>query len=413
MVIKRPYYGWQVVAMSIISLMIVLGNVFSSFGLFVVPVSQEFGLSRANMNSALILLSLGGAVAAPIIGRLVDKVPMKPFMLFSALGLGACLVGLGLSRSLWLDMLILLVPLPIVVQGAGNLTMPTLIARWFQAQRGRAMVLGMMGLALGAAVMPPILGFLSQSYGWRAALVISGCVSGLILFGLFSTVRDRPGPGEMTDLPPAGSATAESAGPARVFAVGELLRSGQFWLIVVSAALALGVNQGFQVSLVPLALDNGFDMVVGASLISAAGAGSFGGKLLIAIFADRVRRETLLACIFALMGLLSCIPLLSQSYPVLMATALCFGSTGALMPVFYALLADRFGAASFGTVQGLSLPVIAVVGAVAIRFSGEVFDKTGKYDLMFAVFCAVQIVAATMILSTRYFARPLGRAVAA
>ena len=404
---KRPYYGWLVVGMSMISMMIVLGTVFSSFGLFVLPVSQELGLSRANMNSALILLSLGGAVAAPAIGRLVDRVPMKPLMLLSALGLGACLVGLGLSHSLWIDMAILLVPLPIVVQGAGNMTMPVLIARWFEARRGRAMALGMMGLAFGAAILPPIVGFLIERQGWRIALIISGCLSALILTVLFLFVRDRPGPGEMTDVAAARPWLADAPpAPAHVYTIGELLRTPRFWLIAISSALALSVTQGVQVSLVPLALDNGFDMVAAASLISAAGAGSFGGKLLLALFADRINREVLLAGLYAMLALLACVPLLTRDYPVLLVMAFGFGVCGAAMAVFYALLADRFGTASFGTAQGLSMPFIALIGAASIRFAGEVYDKTGHYDLMFYAYCGVMLVAAAMILSTRYVARP-------
>ena len=403
---KRPYYGWLVVGMSMISMMIVLGISFSSFGLFVVPVSQELGLSRANMNSALILLSVGGAVAAPAIGRLVDRVPMKPVMLLSAIGLGACFVGLGLSRSLWLDMAILLVPLPIVVQGAANMTMPVLIARWFEARRGRAMALGMMGMAFGAAVLPPIVGFLIEREGWRMALVISGCASTLILLVLFLFVHDRPAPGEMTDVAAArpGLSDVPSAS-AHVYTIGELLRMPHFWLIAVSAALCLCVTQGMQVSMVPLALDNGFDMVVGASLISAAGIGSFGGKLLLAIFADRINKEALLAGLYTMLALLACLPLFSKAYPVLLTTAFAFGMGGSAMPVFYALLADRFGAASFGTVQGLSMPFIALIGAASIRFAGEVYDKTGHYTLMFYAYCGIMLLAAAMILSTRYVTR--------
>ena len=43
---------------------------------------------------------------------------------------------------------------------------------------------------------------------------------------------------------------------------------------------------------------------------------------------------------------------------------------------------------------------------IAVRFAGEVFDRTGGYDLMFNVFIIAQIVAAGLMFVTR-FARPM------
>ena len=47
---RKPYYGWYIVLVTAIMLMLVLGSSFSIFGLLVTPVSKEFGLSRADMD---------------------------------------------------------------------------------------------------------------------------------------------------------------------------------------------------------------------------------------------------------------------------------------------------------------------------------------------------------------------------
>lgn len=67
------YYGWTIVGVSMLIGGLVVGLTFSAFGLFVTPVSEEFGLSRADMNTALIIRNIGSAAMAPLIGRLVDK----------------------------------------------------------------------------------------------------------------------------------------------------------------------------------------------------------------------------------------------------------------------------------------------------------------------------------------------------
>ena len=42
----------------------------------------------------------------------------------------------------------------------GHLAMTTVVARWFEAQRGRAMAIAMMGMSLGTVVMAPTIGLL-------------------------------------------------------------------------------------------------------------------------------------------------------------------------------------------------------------------------------------------------------------
>lgn len=408
----RPYYGWTVVGMTVVSMMIVMGLTNGIFGLFVKPVSAEFGLGRADMNSAMVLLSLGGMVATVLVGRLVDRVPMRPVMIVSALGLGGCLAGLGLSRSLMIDAAILLVPLPLCIQGAGNITMPVLIARWFRANRGRAMALGLLGLGMGSVIMPPLVGYLIAGEGWRTALVISGLCGGAVLATIFAFVRDRPSPEELEPESAAviarhdavqGSVGGAGEGP---IGMGAVLGTPQFWMIGGSAGLTLGVTTSIHASIVPIAQDAGLGMAAAASLLSANGIGSFAGKLTLAALADRVNREALLCGFYLLIAILCCIPIGFKSYAALMILSFGIGVGTSLLPALYALLADRFGVASFGTVQGLTMPLFAIGVAVCLRFAGEVYDRTGGYDAMFLTYCGVLILAAAMIVANRYLPAP-------
>jgi MFS family permease len=405
--VRRIYYGWFVVAMSVLVLMLLVGTSFTAFGLFVVPVSKELGLSRADMNSALILLNIGNAAVGPFIGRMLDRFPVKRVMLVGALCFGGSLITLGLSRSLGLSAFIFALPLAIGLTGGGTLTMTVLIARWFQAQRGRAMALMAIGMSLGGVLVTPAVGYLIHAEGWRMALIISGCVVAALLLLTTLIVRDRPGPndverGRVVQPTPAGQA-AVLGQPEKI---GALLRMPHFWTIALGSALALGVSQGVSITLAPLALGAGLTMIKATGLISAAGGGAMAGKLLLAVVADRVDRIALLSGLFVLVALINIALLLSESYiPLLISAGLLGITTGALTPLFYALLADRFGTASFGTVRGLMMPIVAVVGAVSVRFAGEVYDRTESYDLMFYTFIVAQLIAAIFMIATRFVSR--------
>jgi hypothetical protein len=77
----RVYYGWYIVAASALVYMIVVGSTYSAFALVVLPVSAEFQLSRADVNTALIFLSIGSSLLAPAISQLLDRFPLRSAMM--------------------------------------------------------------------------------------------------------------------------------------------------------------------------------------------------------------------------------------------------------------------------------------------------------------------------------------------
>lgn len=154
-----------------------------------------------------------------------------------------------------------------------------------------------------------------------------------------------------------------------------------------------------------MAVDAGLGTVQAASLISAFSTGLLGGILLVAYIGDRVNRVVLLSGMYALLGAMITALLISQSFLLLLAVCAGLGLSGSTTPVYQALIADRFGPASFGTVRGLMVPIMALMAAVGMRFSGEIFDRTGGYDLMLYIFIVVQLCASMLIYSTRLFGR--------
>lgn len=71
------------------------------------------------------------------------------------------------------------------------------------------------------------------------------------------------------------------------------------------------------------------------------------------------------------------------------------------MPLYLALLADRFGARSLGSGNGMIMFGIVVMGAMAVRYAGDVYDRTRGYDFMFHSFMALGIGAAGLIFVSR------------
>jgi MFS family permease len=405
--VKRVYYGWYLVAASALVYVVAVGATMGVYGLYVLPVSAELKLSRADMNTGLILINLGAAALAPFIGRLLDWFPVRRVMTFCALVFGASLTTLGLSHSLWLSAAVLAVAAPTAYLGAGSLSATVILARWFTANRGRAMALAGLGIFLGPLLLAPAVGFMIETWGWRTSLLVTGAVLTALLLPLGFVIRERPG---ADDIEPSARAVAPAAAggdAARPLTASEILRRPAFWTVALSVSLSMGVAQTLIVTLVPLARQSGLTMMQATSLISTMGVGAIVTTLLLAVIADRIDRVLILAMLFILGALVNAALLSGEGYPLLLACAAVLGAiTGMVTPVFYALLADIFGTTSFGTVRGLSFFVLAAVAMVGIRFAGEVFDRTGTYRMVFNVGVATDLLAAALVFATRFTARP-------
>lgn len=401
---RRYYYGWNIVGAALLANMLVVGSTYSAFGLFVKPVSADLGLSRADMNTGLILANIGTALLAPFVGRILDRMPVRRIFVACVLCLGGSLVTLGLSRSLWLDAAVLAVPVAIGTMGAGALTASVLMARWFIAHRGRAMALSAIGMSLGHVVVAPVVGWLIATQGWRNALVVAGAGVSVVLLLLALVIRERPGPNDVEQGGAAAAAAKREEAPAGTpLKVSEILRMPQFWCIALGSALGISVIQALLATMAPLALDGGFSMAQAASLVSVIGIAAIAGKLVLAVVADKFDKLILFTGFLCLGAIVNAGLLMSQEYAFLLGCAALIGLTSAaLSPVLYALLADRFGAPSFGTVRGLAAPMGAIFSAVSIRVSGEIFDRTGGYNLLFAIFIGVQLLAAALMFATRF-----------
>jgi predicted MFS family arabinose efflux permease len=404
--VRRIYYGWFIVAMAMLIYICVTGFTFGAFGVFVIPVSKELAMSRADINTALILKNLGNAVWAPIVGQLLDRLRARPIMIVCSILFAASFIVLSVSHSLWLSAFAMAVGIPIAYLGAGSLSNTLLIARWFKAQRGRAMMIAGIGTSLGTMIAAPATGFLVEGYGWRNALIVIGVAVGLILLLIALIVREQPGPHdvELPDRPAASLPTAPSAEPeGSPIAIGALLRTPHFWTMCLATSTSFASSQAVIVSFVPMGREAGLTMLQATSLVSVLGGTAIAGGLLVSIIADKVNRVLLLSGLFAVEAMVNGALTFDRSYPTFIACAATLGiASGTVVATFYALLADRFGTASFGTVRGTAFMLNGLLGMVSVRFAGEIYDRTGGYTAMFATFVCTCLMASLLMFSSRF-----------
>lgn len=394
------YYGWAVVAAGMLANAFMVGAFFSSYGLFVLPVGEEFGLSRADANSGLVIVSLGIAVISPFLGRLLDRSSVRQVMKIGAAFFGGGLIVLSLSSNLWLCLAVLSIIMPLGIMCACSMTVPLLIVRWFKLLPARAMLISNLGLSIGGAALPLLAAYLIQGYGWRTALLILGALAGVAMFGSAVIMRDHP---RANDVEAGMKETVPERPRDKPVSVRVLLRSPLFWVVNLSGALVIATGTAFTISLAPFARDHGLSLVEAASLVSAMSIAGFAGKLILAVIGDRFDKALILAATYVGGALAVMAIVFADEFSSMLVGVAIIGFIGGFTtPILNAVIADIFGRESFGTVTGLAQPLQSVASMAAIRLAGEVYDRTGRYDIFLFAKIAIGLIAgAAMVRAAR------------
>ena len=277
----------------------------------------------------------------------------------------------------------------------------TIATRWFTAQRG--LVLGILSAATatGQLIFLPPAAWITETYGWRAALLpfvlLNGAV--VILFVLFS--RDRPADvglppfGEDRVLPdpppPSGNVFAVSF-DALLAASGSLL----FW-VVTFAFFICGVSSiGLMPHFVTFCGDFGVSPIFSASMLAAIGVFDLIGTIGSGWLSDRFDNRWLLAWYYGFRGLsLIWLPFSGFSLFGLSMFAMLFGlDFVATVPPSVRLTAQEFGRERAPVVFGWCFAAHQL-GAGAMAFAaGLSRDALATYLPAFLVAGALCIVAA-------------------
>jgi len=381
-------YRWYVLVLSVVIITLVVGSTNYSFALFVKPIAAGMKLSRAAVNSGLVLFYIGTAVFSPLVGRLLDHFPARPVMLVSAALFGAGMAGVGLSASPLAMALYIAAPISAGAVGCGGLFGALVVTRWFDKGRSRALAISAMGTSLGGLVTFPVVAFLIERWGWRAALIGVGVGIWLVITALGVSLREAP-----------SRVTGRGKGRDGWTTPG-ILRSPQFWIICLAISAMLGVDGALLASTTPYALDRGFSLTQVTLLMTVTTASAVLGKLLIAAVADRIDLRWLIVLTAAL-GVVQC-AVFSTNPPlwVLFATNGLAGlAIGGTYPLYSAIVAERFGPSSYGWIRGLMTPANSVLASAAVFFAGAVYDRTHHYTLMFLVFIVAGGLAMVLMLA--------------
>ena len=280
----KIYYGW--LALAAIS-GINFANSVTSIGMltvFVLPMSDEFGWNRTQISGATSVGAILGAVAAPVMGSVSDRIGARAILSIGGLMIVVAMVYLSLMHTL-LGFYFAFGMARLSDQGFVQSVSPPAVANWFLKYRGRAMAGLFFATSTGGIILPLLAQTVIQGWGWREAWGVMAVVMAVVgVTPVALIVRRQP---EAIGLQIDGRKTAEASAATmktrvtyeQLWTVSEALRTPTYWLIL-AAVFTTGIGStGIGLHMVPYLVQQGIGSTAAVGSVSFSFLASAVGNL--------------------------------------------------------------------------------------------------------------------------------------
>ncbi|WP_371370552.1 MFS transporter [Pseudomonas sp. QL9] len=370
------------------------------FGLFLAPMSAEFGWGREVFAFAIALQNLIWGIAQPFTGALADRYGAGRAVLVGGLLYAVGLVLMGhadsaASLSLSAGLLI-----GIGLSGTSFSVILGAVGRAVPLEK-RSMAMGI-SAAAGSfgqfAMLPGTLGLIGW-LGWSTALLALGLLVALIV-PLAGLMRDKPLP-VLAHEQSLGEALREACG-----------HSG-FWLLSLGFFVC-----GFQVVFIGVHLpaylvDRHLPATVGTTVLALVGLFNVFGTYLAGWLGGRWSKPKLLTALYLVRGV---VILAFLWAPLSIWTAYAFGIAMGLLwlstvPLTNGTVATLFGVRNLSMLGGITFLFHQIGAFLGGWLGGYVYDHTGNYDLVWQISILLSLLAGLLNWPVRE--RPVARLAAA
>ena len=409
------FYGWVIVGSMFLFNALGQASGTLNFGLFVIPISEELGLSRQTIGWAQTARLWAGGLSGIVIGRWLDRRgPRVPVLVAGVAAVaGLLILSRAQTAGMLFGVLLALGASGWTAPGGGALIATVPVSKWFVRLRGRATGIVQLGLGVGGALLLPLTQSLIGSHGWRSALVTLAWLSAAVL-PLIVLLRRQPGDlGLLADGGPPRRRRSSAAGASHRSApaadddprwtLAAALRTSAMWKLTATFAILgflLGaasvhrVPHWVELGFSPATVSYAFGIDAATATVTALAAGFVVERL-------AVRFVGAISCVLfcAAIALMT----VGQAWlPLLLASVIVFGAAIGLNLVVQGVIwAQYFGWRFVGTIRGVVLPITVLAAGFGAPLAGLLHDVTGTYRVSWIVAAALSAVCAALLLSAR------------
>ena len=358
-----------------------------AFGVFAPYLDQEFGWGIGATAFGATILSLMIMLLSPVQGLLIDRFGARPLILTSIplFGFGYAAMAL-LSGPLWQFYLAwILLPLLGIGLWPGSYLKAT--SSWFDRRLGLAIAVATVGIGIGGALFPILIGTISEGQGWRTAYAAVGLLSVAIAWPLAAIfIKDNP---VIARSNAPGMAGAASGGWPE-------LRTADFWLLVAGFLLMGFVSSAMLVHQVSILIDNGMARGSAVAIQSIVGLATIAGRIGAGWMLDRLSVRIVMPLFAGAAAIAIGLFALGATGGMAVICAMFVGLLiGAEIDVLGYVVKRYFGTRRYGTLYGFLFSAFQLGGALGVAALGMIRDSAGSYVpglLALVVACGVATV---------------------
>jgi MFS family permease len=376
------YYGWTIVGTLGLTELISWGIVYYAFSVMLAPMQAELGWGRAHLTGAFSLALLCSGIAAVPVGRLLDLYGARWLMTIGSCGATLLVVAWAQVDSL---LSLYLVWIGLGVAMAAILYEPAfaVVATWFDRKRQHALTVLTLGGGLASVVFVPLTTALVERLGWRPALMVLAAVLGLGTIPLHALILRRH-PHDLGLVPDgAGEPSAvssERAGRKPGVHVRAALRGATFWWIAIAFAASVFASVAVNVHLIAFLTERGYGAGFRATAAALLGGAQLPGRVVFAPLSRWFSRRQLATTLLLLQaGAVLCLVAVPSTYGIVLFTILFGVGSGALTPTRAALIADVYGVAQYGSINGALALATTIARALGPVSAGLLYTVSGSY----------------------------------
>ena len=346
----------------------------SSFGqtffisLFGGEIRAEFGLSNGEWGATYGIATTVSAAVMLWAGGLTDRFRVRS--LGTVVLIGLALACLAMAANPWPVALVgVIFALRLLGQGMTSHISGVAMARWFVANRGRALAIAALGFSLGEAVLP--LGFvaLKTVLNWRTLWLAAAIMVVLALPLLVALLRRERTPQSM-----AHEAQAVGMG-GRHWSRGDVLRHRLFWFLVPALLAPAAFNTAFFFQQVHLAEVKGWAHMGLVALFPIYSVATVVAMLVSGWAVDRWGTARLMPLYqLPLAGFFlafASVDSLAVAAPVMVLMGLTSGAASTVPVAFWA---EFYGTRNIGAIKATAAAIMVLGSAIGPGLTGALID---------------------------------------
>lgn len=366
-----------------------------TFGVFLLPLSEQFQWERATVTSVYSVYMISLGVGSLLSGMAFDRYGAR-FNYCVGVALLTCAYGMaGFFDTLWQFYIAIGICAGIGAALVGIVPTQSLVSRWFNKRLGTALSLAYAGQGLGALMMVPLAQLAIQKFAWTGAYKLAGLVLGCILIVVLLL------PWRHIEQGAAGNPRRAPGGKSQGgLSLADAVKTRAFWgFFFIFFATAVGIF-GISLQSVAYLIERGFSEVEAALAFGVVGMLSFAGMALTGLAADRWPRHIVASCSYLLSFVGIAALVLLQHFPgwgLLFLYIIAFGlSAGARGPIITTLMAEIFAGKGLASIYGASNLGQGLGAALGAFGAGLLFDLTEGYNIGFLLCTLFTLVGASL-----------------